>query len=91
MPVGLPAGVAAALLWTVQRRVELDTLEMLVAGAVLTALVYAIGYLSMPAAGVERRLLADLVIGASRRLRRPPHRPPHVEWDTTREPVKEAL
>jgi O-antigen/teichoic acid export membrane protein len=91
MPAGLPAGVAAALLWTLQRRVELDTLEMLVAGVVLTALVYAIGYLSMPAAGVERRLLADLVIGASRRLRRPPHRPPHVEWDTTREPVKEAL
>jgi O-antigen/teichoic acid export membrane protein len=88
---GLPAGVAAALLWTVLPRLEADPLGMVIVGGALTAVVYGIGYLSMPDAGVERRLLADLVIGASRRLRRPPHRPPHVEWDTTHEPVKEAL
>ena len=91
VPAVLPAGIAAALLWTVQRHLKLDTVALVVAGAVVTALVYAMGYMSMRAAGPERRLLGDLATGAARRLRQLQRRPSNVGADITSEPVKEAV
>jgi O-antigen/teichoic acid export membrane protein len=91
IPAGVPAAVAAVLLWAMRQRLELEPLAMVVTAGSLTALVYAIGYLSMPAAGIERRVLADLAIAASCHVVRRPARPLKLGPDMAHDPVKEAL
>jgi O-antigen/teichoic acid export membrane protein len=69
LPVALPATTAAAALWMLRRQFDGPSLEMVVAGCALTFVTYAVGYLSMPAAVFERRLLSDAMTSGVRRLR----------------------
>jgi FkbM family methyltransferase len=72
MPALLPALPAAAMLWIVRESLEWSPLATVVAGAVVTAIVYGGAYVAMPAAVVERALAADVIAAArpsARRLR----------------------
>lgn len=69
LPGLLPGIGAAGLLWTLQREFESPSIGVVVSWVVTTGLLYAAGYLSMPASAAERHLLMDLVTGGSRRLR----------------------
>lgn len=68
---GLVPGVgAAAVLWIVQRHMEAPSTGMMLSWVLVTLLVYATGYLSMPATRPERHLLIDVITNGSRHLRR---------------------
>jgi O-antigen/teichoic acid export membrane protein len=77
LPAVVPAAGATASVWIVREGLRLPTLEMVCAGGFVAALAYAAGYLIMPAATAERRLLADLATGVARRVQAGlrPHQP----------------
>ena len=62
----VPAGIVLAEL---HRHPETNAVSMAI-WASISAIVYAIGYLSMPAATAERTLLVDLITSGSRTVRR---------------------
>lgn len=68
IPAALPAVGAAALLWLLVGRVDATPLVSVLLGGPAAALAYSAGYLTMPAAATERRLLVDLAGGVTRRL-----------------------
>ena len=68
-PTVVPGMAAAVVLWSLHRQFPQPTLLVLGSCVAATMMVYAAGYLAMPASSSERRLLTDLVSGSSRRLR----------------------
>jgi O-antigen/teichoic acid export membrane protein len=70
LPSVLPGLVVTAGLCRLYSQVESPSLGMLVGWVVATALVYGVGYLSMPASRAERHLLSDLLMSGSQQLRR---------------------
>jgi O-antigen/teichoic acid export membrane protein len=87
----LPGVAAAVALWALRRQVELTSFVAVASASALVALVYAIGYLAMPAAEVERRMGASLVTAALRAWRQRADHSRHAPSSLTSEPVKEAL
>jgi O-antigen/teichoic acid export membrane protein len=65
-----PAMPAGLVLSALRRYAEPDTMLTMVAWSGVTAIVYAIGYLSMPATVAERALVSDLMTSGSRSVRR---------------------
>jgi len=62
MPAVLPALPAGALLWSLARTFPAPSLVALAAWVAAATVVYGAGYLGMPAARMERRLLSEGVI-----------------------------
>jgi hypothetical protein len=63
LPGVLPGVGAGALLWVLHLKSASPSSATLASWIVTTILVYAVGYLMMPASGAERRLLSDLLSG----------------------------
>jgi hypothetical protein len=70
-PTGIPGVAAAAVLWMLQYGSVAPSLPAVLTWVAASLLVFAIGYVSMPACHAERRLIAEVFSAASRQLRRP--------------------
>jgi O-antigen/teichoic acid export membrane protein len=91
LPAGAPAGIAIAVLWTLQQRWQGDPLQTVAAGGAVTIVVYTLGYLTMPACESERNLVIDLAAGGIRRSRELARRLSKIGPDVTSTAVKEPL
>lgn len=70
LPTLLPGCASAALLWMLNREFLSPSAGVLVVWLAAAAIVYVVGYLTMPASAAERDLLVDVLTGGSRRLKR---------------------
>jgi hypothetical protein len=65
-----PAIPAGLVLSALHRYAEPGTMLTMIAWSAVTAIVYGIGFLSMPGTAAERALIRDLMTSSSRSLRR---------------------
>jgi O-antigen/teichoic acid export membrane protein len=70
-PTLIPGVAAGAVLWMLQHGVVSPSLPMVLAWVVASLLVFAAGYVSMPACRAERHLIGEVLGAASKQLRRP--------------------
>ena len=70
-PTGIPGVAAAAVLWMLQYGAVSPSLPLVLTWLAASLLVFAAGYVSMPACQAERHLIAEVLSSASKQLRRP--------------------
>jgi len=70
-PTAVPGVAAAAVLWMLQYGAVSPSLPTVLTWLASSLLVFAVGYVSMPACQAERHLIVEVLSAASKQLRRP--------------------